>query len=66
VKAPDLTPTEQQLLMAAALLGFLRVEVDNCVFPEPGQYNFEVYFAARGHSEVLKGELPFVVVPTED
>jgi hypothetical protein len=39
----------------------LYVEVGGCVFPESGPYNFEVYLAARGGAEALKGEHPFVV-----
>jgi hypothetical protein len=34
----------------------LYVEVGDCVFPEVGQYNFEVYFSVRDGSEALKGE----------
>ena len=40
----------------------LYVAVGHCIFPEPGLYNFEVYFSARDGNEVLKGEHPFTVV----
>jgi hypothetical protein len=38
----------------------LYVDIGDCVFPEAGQYNFEVYFSARG-GEAMKGEHPFTV-----
>lgn len=37
----------------------------DCVFPEAGHYNFEVYFAARD-GEALKGEHSFTVLPQEE
>ncbi len=43
----------------------LYVEVGNCVFPEAGQYNFEIYFSART-GEALKGEHPFTVHADEE
>jgi hypothetical protein len=39
----------------------LYVEVVDCVFPEAGQYTFEIHFSARD-GEALKGEHPFRVV----
>ena len=39
----------------------LHVEAVDCVFPEAGQYTFEIHFSARG-GEALKGEHPFRVV----
>jgi hypothetical protein len=39
----------------------LYVDLGDCVFPEAGHYNFEVYFAARD-GEVLKGEHLFTVL----
>jgi hypothetical protein len=39
----------------------LYVEIGECAFPEPGLYTFQVYFAARGGVEALKGEHPFFV-----
>jgi hypothetical protein len=36
------------------------------VFPEAGLYNFEIYFAARGGGETLKGEHPFTVLAEEE
>jgi hypothetical protein len=44
----------------------LYVEVDDCVFPEAGQYNFEIYFSARDGGEALKGEHPFIVLSHEE
>jgi hypothetical protein len=44
----------------------LYVEVGDCVFPEPGQYSFEIYFSVRDDGEALKGEHPFVVFAEED
>ena len=41
------------------------VDVGECVFPEPGHYNFEVYFSARDGGEALKGEHPFTVLLKE-
>jgi len=43
----------------------LYVDVGDCVFPEAGHYNFEVFFSARG-SEALKGEHPFTVLSQEE
>ena len=42
------------------------VNIDNCVFPEAGHYNFEVYFTAHDGGEVLKGEHPFKVLSQEE
>jgi hypothetical protein len=42
------------------------VELGDCLFPESGLYNFEVYFAAPAGGETLKGEHPFVVISHED
>jgi len=42
------------------------VGIGDCVFPEAGQYSFEVYFSARGGGEALKGEHPFRVVSHEE
>ncbi len=44
----------------------LYVEVGDYVFPEAGQYNFEIYFSARGGGEALKGEHPFTVLSHEE
>lgn len=44
----------------------LYVDMSECVFPEPGHYNFEVYFTARDGGEVLKGEHLFNVLPLEE
>jgi hypothetical protein len=38
----------------------------DCVFPEPGSYRFEVYFAAPEGGEAQKGEHPFTVVSYEE
>src|SRR5262249_1517635 len=43
----------------------LYVDLGDCVFPEAGRYNFEVYFAARD-GEALKGEHPFSVFSQEE
>jgi hypothetical protein len=43
----------------------LYVEVGDCVFPEPGQFTFQVYFSAQGGAEALKGEHPFSVLSHE-
>jgi hypothetical protein len=43
----------------------LYVDVGDCVFPEAGSYNFEIYFSARG-GEALKGEHPFTVRSHEE
>lgn len=37
------------------------IDVGECVFPEFGQYNFEIYFSVRRGGEALKGEHPFTV-----
>jgi hypothetical protein len=44
----------------------LGVDLGDCVFPEPGQYNFGVYFSAQGGDEALKGEHPFTVLSYEE
>jgi hypothetical protein len=44
----------------------LYVPIGDCVFPEAGTYNFEVYFSARDGGEALKGEYPFNVFPREE
>jgi len=44
----------------------LYVEIGNCVFPEPGQYGFEVYFSARDGGDALKGEHPFTVFSQQE
>lgn len=44
----------------------LYVEVGDCVFPEAGQYCFEIYFSARDGGEALKGEHPFSVLSHEE
>jgi hypothetical protein len=43
----------------------LYVDLGDCVFPEAGHYNFEVYFSARD-GEALKGEHPFTVLSQEE
>jgi hypothetical protein len=43
----------------------LDVALGDCVFPEAGQYSFQVYFSARG-DEALKGEHPFTVLAPEE
>ncbi len=43
----------------------LNVNLGDCVFPEAGHYNFEVYFAARD-GEALKGEHLFTVLSQEE
>jgi hypothetical protein len=43
----------------------LYVDVGECVFPEAGPYNFEIYFSARGGGEALKGEHPLTVLSRE-
>jgi hypothetical protein len=43
----------------------LYVDVGDCVFPEAGQYSFEVRFSAGG-GEALKGEHPFTVRSREE
>jgi hypothetical protein len=44
----------------------LYLEIGECVFPEAGQYTFEVYFSARNGGEALKGEQPFTVLAQEE
>ena len=44
----------------------LYVEVGECLFPEAGLYNFEIYFSARNGGEALKGEYPFTVLSHEE
>jgi hypothetical protein len=44
----------------------LYVNIDNCVFPEVGRYNFAVFFTAHDGDEVLKGEHPFKVLSQEE
>jgi hypothetical protein len=41
------------------------IELDDFVFPEASQYNFEIYFSAHG-DEALKGEHPFIVLSHEE
>jgi hypothetical protein len=41
------------------------VNIDNCVFPEAGHYNFQVYFTAHD-GEALKGEHSFKVLSQEE
>lgn len=43
----------------------LYFEIGNCLFPEAGQYGFEIHFSARNGGEALKGEHPFRVVYQE-
>jgi hypothetical protein len=50
---------ENELLLSGLSIG-------NCVFPEPGQYRFEIYFFVRGAGEALKGEHPFAVLSYEE
>jgi hypothetical protein len=38
----------------------LYVEITDCMFPEAGQYSFEIYFSARSGGEALKGEHLFI------
>ncbi len=44
----------------------LNVPIEDCIFPEAGAYNFEVYFSARDGGEALKGEHPFTVLAQEE
>jgi hypothetical protein len=44
----------------------LYVDIGECVFPEAGHYNFEVYFTARDGGDALKGEHPFTVLSQEE
>ena len=44
----------------------LYVEVGDCVFPQAGQYSFEIYFSERDGGEALKGEHPFSVLSHEE
>jgi hypothetical protein len=40
----------------------LYVDIGDCIFPEAGQYSFEIYFSAPGRGEALKGEHPLIVL----
>jgi hypothetical protein len=42
------------------------VEIDNCIFPEASQYNFEVYFSTPKGGDALKGEHPFAIFSNEE
>jgi len=44
----------------------LTVKIDNCAFPEPGQYTFQVHFSSPRGAESLKGEHPFSVHSEEE
>jgi hypothetical protein len=44
----------------------LHVAAKDCMFPEAGQYSFEIYFSARSGVEALKGELPFTIICREE
>lgn len=44
----------------------LYVAVGDCVFPEAGPYNFEIYFSTRDGGEALKGEHPFTMFSQEE
>jgi hypothetical protein len=44
----------------------LYVEMEACVFPEPGLYTFQVIFTAPAGDDVLKGEHPFSVLTYEE
>lgn len=44
----------------------LYVNMNECVFPEAGRYNFEVHLTAHDGGEALKGEHPFDVFPLEE
>ena len=44
----------------------LFIDVGDCVFPDAGQYDFEVIFSAPGGGEALKGEHPFTVLSFEE
>jgi hypothetical protein len=44
----------------------LYVIVGDCVFPEAGPYNFEIYFSTQDGGEALKGEHPFTVFSPEE
>ena len=44
----------------------LYVEMDACVFPEPGPYTFQVNFSSPTGEDVLKGEHPFSVLRYEE
>ncbi len=43
----------------------LYVDVGECVFPEAGLYNFEIYFSTQDGGEALKGEHPFTILSRE-
>jgi hypothetical protein len=42
------------------------VNIGNCLFPEAGQYNFEVHLTARDGGEALKGDQPFFMLASEE
>lgn len=44
----------------------LYVEMNACVFPEPGPYTFQVSFSSPVGEDVLKGEHPFSVLKHEE
>jgi hypothetical protein len=37
-----------------------------CLFPEPAQYTFQVFFQSKIKEEALKGELPFAVLQHQE
>jgi hypothetical protein len=45
---------------------FVPVEMDSCLFPEPGWYTFQVSFFAPDGGDTLKGEHPFAVLSAEE
>jgi hypothetical protein len=44
----------------------LDVEIGPCVFPQAGQYTFQVFFQSKTKDEALKGEMPFHVLQYEE
>jgi hypothetical protein len=44
----------------------LNIEIDHCVFPEAGQYVFEIYFSLPHGGEALKGEHPFTIFSNQE
>ena len=40
----------------------LCVDIGDFIFPESGQFDFEIYFSAPAGGEAVKGELPFIVI----
>jgi hypothetical protein len=44
----------------------LGLDLDDCEFPEPGPYTFQVWFTARDGQEVVKGEQPFHALLNEE